>query len=127
MAHTTSIAWPNMFNVARNCVAVHEDGQAVVNRTALLIQSAPGEMFHDPKFGVGLRKHMYTYNTENRRAIIQDDIRKAVAQYEPYVDPASLQFAEGLTSGIKATENHVAMTVGLTTTFNTSEKVEIAK
>ena len=79
MAETTSLKFPNMFDVARNQVAVLSDDAAIVNRTKLLILSEPKSLYNEPNFGVGLAKYMWHYNVTdrshiaNQRAIIEDN------------------------------------------------------
>lgn len=52
---TSSIAWPKMFDISRNKLAVYEDNRSVVNRTKLLMLSDPTELYMEPNFGVGLK------------------------------------------------------------------------
>lgn len=96
MAHTTSLSFPNMFNVARNTVSVLADEPSLVNRTRLLILTSPTELYNSPDFGVGLRKYLWQYNTQNVRAIIKDNIIDKLRMSEPYVDPDETTFADGL-------------------------------
>ena len=125
MAETTSLQWPNMFDIARNQVAVMEDNTSVVSRTRLLILSEPTSLYNDPDFGVGLIRHLWHYNNANEKAIIKDRIVKQLRLNEPYVIPDETQFADGLlfTGGsepdFSAQEyNRLKMTVGLKTTYN---------
>lgn len=125
MAETTSLQWPNMFDIARNQVAVMEDNTSVVSRTRLLILSEPTSLYNDPDFGVGLIRHLWHYNNANEKAIIKDRIVKQLRINEPYVIPDQTQFADGLlfTGGsepdFSAQEyNRLKMTVGLKTTYN---------
>ena len=69
MAETTSLSFPNMFNLSNNRVAVDEDLKSVTTRSRLLILSEPTELYNNPNFGVGLKRHLWKYNTENERAI----------------------------------------------------------
>ena len=57
--YTNSLAWPSMFDVARNKVSVIEDNQSVVNRSKLLILTDPTELYMNPNFGVGLKKYLW--------------------------------------------------------------------
>ena len=57
MANTSSISFPNMFDVTGNCVSVVEDSQSIVNRTRLLMLTEPTELYMNPDFGVGLKKY----------------------------------------------------------------------
>ena len=65
--YTNSLAWPSMFDVARNKVSVIEDNQSVVNRSKLLILTDPTELYMNPNFGVGLKKYLWQYNTANQK------------------------------------------------------------
>lgn len=121
MAHTTSLAFPNMFDVSKNSVSVYEDNQAIVNRCRLLILTEPTEVYNSPEFGVGLKRHLFKYNTENEKRIIQDRITAQIDQYEPYVSANEIQFADGLLFTGEAEEeanyNKLDMTIGLRTVY----------
>lgn len=131
MAETTSLAWPNMFDVARNRVSVYEDNTALVSRTRLLILSEPTSLYNSPEFGVGLARHLWQYNNENQKAIIKDRIVQNLRINEPYVLPDETQFADGLlfTGGgnnFSAQEyNQLKMTVALKTTYNTQISITL--
>lgn len=96
MANTTSLKWPNMFDVSRNRVVVAEDNQSVVNRTKLLLMTEPTELYMNPDFGIGLRRHIFQYNTDNQKAIIKDRIIKQLRLHEPCVVPEDTVLADGL-------------------------------
>lgn len=123
MARTTSLSFPNMIDVARNIVSVKEDNDSIVNRTRLLILSDPTEMYNDPTFGVGLKRYLWQYNTENTKAIIQDRIRDQLREREPSVDADETVFADGLLYTGSASDNtameynQLKMTIGLKTTY----------
>ena len=127
MARTTSIAFPNMFNVTQNKVAVKEDEASIVNRVRLLILSDPTSLYNSPEFGVGLRKYLWQYNTE---AMIQDNIRDQLRVYEPCVNPDQTIFVDGLLFTKSEVEeitaiqfNKIEMTVGLSTIYG--DRLEI--
>lgn len=131
MAETTSLAWPNMFDVARNRVSVYEDNTALVSRTRLLILSEPTSLYNSPEFGVGLARHLWQYNNENQKAIIKDRIVQNLRINEPYVIPDETQFANGLlftgeVNNFSAQEyNQLKMTVALKTTYNTEISITL--
>lgn len=131
MAETTSLAWPNMFDVARNRVSVYEDNTALVSRTRLLILSEPTSLYNSPEFGVGLARHLWQYNNENQKAIIKDRIVQNLRINEPYVIPDETQFADGLlftgeVNNFSAQEyNQLKMTVALKTTYNTEVSITL--
>lgn len=124
MAETTSLSFPNMFNLTSNQVAVDEDLKAVTTRSRLLILTEPTELYNNPDFGVGLRRHLFKYNTENEKAIIKDRIVEQLRLHEPDVVPDKTQFTDGLVftgnpnSLSSATDaNEINMTVAMLTTF----------
>lgn len=131
MNETNSIAFPNMLNVTRNCVATYTGDKAIVNRTRLLILSNPTELYNDPTFGVGLKRYLWQYNTPNTKAIIQARIKEQLKLHEPYVDSEATQFADGLaitgdveTSNTLTQANELKMTVGLQTIYK--DKLNVA-
>lgn len=131
MANTTSLAFPNMFNVSQNRVSVLEDSKSVVNRSRLLILTVPTELYNEPNFGVGLARHMWKYNNENEKAIILDRIKEQLRLHEPYVVPEKTEYADGLlfTGGREeyevAKSNELEMTVSLSATFNDNLTIQI--
>lgn len=129
--NTTSLAFPNMFNVSQNRVTVLEDSRAVVNRDRLLILTVPTELYNEPNFGVGLARHMWKYNNDNEKAIILDRIKEQLRLHEPYVVPEETQYADGLlfTGGREEYEasrfNELEMTISLSATFNDNMSIKI--
>ena len=96
MAKTTSISFPNMFDLGRNTIMTKEDNESIVNRTRLLILTDPTSLYNSPEFGVGLKKYLWQYNSENVRAMIEDNIRDQLRVYEPCVDVKETIFVDGL-------------------------------
>nr|DAJ50857.1 MAG TPA: baseplate wedge subunit [Caudoviricetes sp.] len=132
MASTTSLSFPTMFDVARNTVSVVEDTKSVVNRTRLLILTEPTELYMNPDFGVGLRRHIWQYNVDNQKAIIKDRIIEQLRKHEPCVKPDETQIADGLlfTGGhdnndIIQDYNRLKMTVALITVFGDNAEVTL--
>lgn len=134
MAKTNSIAFPNMFSVSRNRVNTYEDDKSVVNRTRLLILTDPTELYHNPQFGVGLKKHLWTYNNENRKSIIQDEIKAQLRLHEPYAIADDTQFSDGLLFTGSSNDNdveeireinHLKMTCAIKTVYQTTAEVNI--
>ena len=94
--NTNSWAFPNMFDVARNRVSTMTDTKSIVNRVKLLILTEPTELYMNPTYGVGLRQHMFKYNTDNEIAIIRDKIVEQLRIWEPCVDPDATKVERGL-------------------------------
>ena len=125
MATTNSWSFPNMFDIARNKVSLVEDEVSVENRTRLLILTEPTELYMNPEFGVGLKRHLWKYNTVNEPAIIRDRIVEQLRLHEPCVDPEGTTVSNGLLSSdannpiIEAQDaNRLKLTVGLDTIFS---------
>ena len=131
MSITNSIAFPQMFDVARNKVAVVEDNESIVNRSRLLILSEPTELYNNLDFGVGLKRHLFQYNTANEKAIIQDRIKEQLRLHEPCCNPDATSFADGLLftgsaeSNINQEYNKLKMTVGICTSYDETVSVDI--
>lgn len=131
MAHTTSLSFPNIFDVSRNRVSVRSDADAVTSRTRLLILSEPTSLYNSPNFGVGLKRHLFKYNNDNEKAIIKDRIVAQLRLHEPYVNPDETQFADGLmftgsSEEISAQDyQKLKMTCSVSCTFGTTTEVTV--
>ena len=131
MLRTNSIAFPNMFDVSRGCVQIVSDNASIVNRSRLLILTEPTELYNEPNFGVGLKRHLWKYNTPNEQAIIKDRIVDQLRLHEPCVDADKTSFADGLLfSGSEDRKvssdnyNQLKMTVGLHTVYGNQVVVD---
>lgn len=131
MLRTNSIAFPNMFDVSRGCVQVVSDNASIVNRSRLLILTEPTELYNEPNFGVGLKRHLWKYNTPNEQAIIKDRIVDQLRLHEPCVDADKTSFADGLLfSGSEDRKvssdnyNQLKITVGLHTVYGNQVVVD---
>lgn len=119
MAETTSLAFPNMFSIATNQVSVLENTASVANRTRLLILTEPTELYNNPDFGVGLKRHLWHYNNNNERAILKDRITAQLRLHEPSVYPDKTTYSDTLTVTEVTTPEHntMSLTVALQTVF----------
>ena len=130
MAHTTSIAFPNLFDVARNRVATLEDNASIVNRSRLLFLTEPTELYNEPMFGLGLKRYLWQYNTDNVKALIQDKIVRQLDLYEPYAVADQTQFSDGLlftgssdSLNLIQDYNRLKMTVAIQTTYSDTASI----
>lgn len=119
---TNSLAFPNIFNVSQNKVAVLEGNASIVNRSRLLIMTEPTELYNNPDFGVGLKRHLWQYNTENQKAIIKDRIIEQLRKHEPCCTPEKTTFADGLLFSEQSSlpeqkYNELEMTVGIASIY----------
>lgn len=127
---TSSLNWPNIFDVSRNRCAVAEDNSSIVSRTKLMILTEPTELYMNPSYGVGLKRHMFKYNTENEKALIKDRIVAQLKLWEPRVDADKTQFSDGLLytgdiNTIGQDYNTLNMTISLMTTYGDTVTVEL--
>ena len=130
MAETTSLAFPNMFNIAANQVSVIENTNSVANRTRLLILTEPTELYNNPDFGVGLKRHLWKYNNEAEKGLVRDRITEQLRLHEPCVYPEQTQYYDGLLfsgeqNNILTEHNTLSMTVALQTVFKEEAKVTL--
>lgn len=126
--YTTSLAFPNMINVAGNRVAVKSGNDSITNRVRLLILTDPTELYNSPDFGVGLRKYLWQYNTANTTARIKDQIIEQLRKYEPCVIADETSFADGLIfsgENNQQTYNELKLTVGMKTVYQDTLTVTI--
>lgn len=127
---TSSLNWPNIFDVSRNKCAVAEDNAAIVNRVKLMILTEPTELYMNPTYGVGLKQHLFKYNTENEKALIRDRIVEQLKLWEPRVDADKTIFSDGLLytgdiNSIGQDFNTLNMTITLVTTYGDTLTVNI--
>lgn len=127
---TSSLNWPNIFDVSRNRCAVAEDNASIVSRTKLMILTEPTELYMNPSYGVGLKRHMFKYNTENEKALIKDRIVAQLKLWEPRVDADKTQFTDGLLytgdiNTIGQDYNTLNMTISLMTTYGDTVTLEL--
>lgn len=132
MAHTNSISWPNFLDPSTNQVTVSEDNVSLVSRTRLLILTEPTSLYNSPNFGVGLKRHLWKYNTPNEQAIIKDRIVDQLEINEPCVQAQKTQFADGLlftgdsTSNSAQDYNRLKMTVAIVTNYQEELEVTVS-
>lgn len=131
MANTSSLSFPNMFDVARNRFGVLEDNVSIVNRCRLLILTEPTEMYNEPNLGVGLKRHLWQYNNDNQQAIIKDRIVAQLQSYEPYVIAQDTQFSNGLlftgssdSVNMMQDHNRLKMTVAVKTIYSDTASID---
>ena len=122
MANTNSWNFPNMLDITTNRVNIIQDEASVTNRSRLLILTEPTELYNNPNFGVGLKRYLWQYNTENVRAMLKDKIKEQLRLHEPCVDADDTEFSDDLLDAennqFNAQEyNRLKLTVGLKTTF----------
>ena len=132
MAETTSVSFPNMFNIANNQVSVLENTNSVANRTRLLILSEPTELYNNPDFGVGLKRHLWHYNNDAEKGLVKDRITQQLRLHEPCVYPDKTQYSDGLLFSGDQTQynpaldsNTLSMTVALQTIFKEQATVQL--
>lgn len=133
MANTTSLNFPNLFNVSQNTVAVVEDTASIVNRTRLMMLTQPTELYNNPNFGLGLKEHLWKYNNGNEQEIIKDKLIHQLRLHEPCVIPEDTQLIDGLLYSGTSTNQHqqdynsLKLTAVLSTVYGDKLNLDIHK
>lgn len=131
MANTSSISFPNMISVTQNKVNLLSDTASVANRVKLLMLTEPTELYNEPNFGVGLKRYIGRYNTDNVKAEIAQRTQEQVRIHEPSVDASSIEWSKGLEiTGHNSyrkqdTSSNCDMTLKMTTNFQTSLSIDV--
>jgi|ETNvirnome_2_300_1030623.scaffolds.fasta_scaffold04102_2 hypothetical protein len=60
----------------------------------MLVLTSPGERMMDANFGVGLKKYLFEQNDSSIYSEIDENIRKQVARYLPYIRLDRIMFEE---------------------------------
>lgn len=126
---TSSLAFPNMINVAGNRVSVKTGSDSIVNRTRLLILANPTELYNSPRFGVGISRYLWQYATANTTAQIRDRIINQLREYEPSVVADKTSFADGLIFSPDSSPqqyNQLKLTVGLQSIYGDDLTISVA-
>ena len=121
-----------MFNIASNQVSVLNNTNSVANRTRLLILTEPTELYNNPDFGVGLKRHLWHYNNDAEKGLVKDRITQQLRLHEPCVYPDKTQYSDGLLFSGDQTQynaaldsNTLAMTIALQTVFKEEAVVKL--
>ena len=130
MAETTSLSFPNMFSISTNQVSVLENTTSVANRTRLLILTEPTELYNNPDFGVGLKRHLWKYNNDAERGLVKDRITEQLRLHEPCVYPEQTKYYDGLLfseqqNNLLTEHNTMSLTVALQTVFQEEARVTL--
>ena len=128
--NTSSLGFPNIFDVTRNKISSYTDNAAVVSRVKLLLMTEPTELYGEPDFGVGLRKFMFQYNNENTITRIKERIVEQLSMWEPYVIASQTEVKSGLhysdTEGPSSSDpNHLKLTVTIYTKFGDELNISV--
>lgn len=80
----------------RGGVLARADGPEKVRQSiALILDTDPGERIMRPAFGCGLRRYLMKPNTVAIRALIQHDVTRALARWEPRIQATSITVTAG--------------------------------
>lgn len=114
-----------MFDVARGKVNLYSDTKSLTNRIKLLLLTEPTELYNVPNFGVGLKKYVFRYNSDNIPAMIRDELIEQLRLWEPDVIPEETQVerkevasTQSLTvNSVGEAANKLELTVSVTTRY----------
>ena len=108
---------------------VWSQGEANIRENiAVILKTDPGERLALPDFGAGLSRYLFEPNNAATHARLQEDIRRALAQWEPRVqvesvdiaaDPADPESAQAvITYRLVATSARERISVGVSLAAN---------
>lgn len=114
-----------MFDVARGKVNLYADTKSLTNRIKLLLLTEPTELYNVPNFGVGLKKYIFRYNSDNIPAMIRDELIEQLRLWEPDVIPEETQVerkevasTQSLTvNSVGEAANKLELTISVTTRY----------
>lgn len=112
---TNSFAYPNLFNAATGNCDLKDDYASIVNRVGLLIRSYKKEEFMFPNFGSYFPDILLSYNTSTIIEKAKENIKNAIAEFEPYVDSRQIKIND------QSEANHVKLQVVLVLDKNYEE------
>ena len=74
----------------------YESGAEKVRQSIwIILDTEPGERIMRPSFGCGLRRHLMKPNTSATRALIEREVRNALATWEPRIDLERVEVTPG--------------------------------
>ena len=126
--NTSSFSFPNIFDVARNKVSTKEDSESITSRIRLMMLTEPSELYGNPNYGLGLRRYIFQYNSDNVIPQIRERLVEQLRLWEPSVDPESTVVTRGLLDesnpGVQG--NNLDLTVSVKTVYGTTLSIEIS-
>ena len=111
------------FDIDLNKNSFNDDISVVGDRNAIrqsimnIVLTAPGEKRFNDDFGVGLRNYLFELWTPHQSAIMERDIKVAIARLEPRAVINSVKFDEDsdvAKQGSSGTANQINMTINYT-------------
>lgn len=128
MLYTSSIKYPNTFNLISGKTDLDSKFISINRCIALILTSAKGELLGDPQFGCRLYELLFDQYSESLNKIIKSEIIEAVGRYESRVS-----FSEDDITVTPATEqsghiNSFTITINYTiinTTIQSTATVEL--
>jgi uncharacterized protein len=88
------VAWPVRPD-ARGALRPAAGADKVAQSIRIILETEPGERVMRPDFGCGLRRYLMMPNTVATRALIQRDVARALAAWEPRIELAAVQVEPG--------------------------------
>lgn len=76
-------------------IAFASGGDKVREAIGILLDTDPGERIMRPTFGCGLRRYLMQPNTVATRALIQRDVERALATWEPRIKLTGVSVTPG--------------------------------
>jgi uncharacterized protein len=87
--------WPYPVAPSGGDLLFEEGAEKVRQSIWIILDTEPGERVMRPTFGCGLRRYLMKPNTTATRALIQHDVQRALATWEPRIDLSSVRVVAG--------------------------------
>lgn len=82
MLFTTSIKFPNIFNLTNGNTDTDGEYTSINRCLALMLTTAKGELLGDPDYGCTLYERLFNGYTTTEEQSVKDEIVEAIAKYE---------------------------------------------
>ena len=93
MIKRNTIIHPKCFNVVTGRTQLNTIHQSIQQSLRLIFTTTKGELLGDPAFGCNLSKFIYETNCNIQWALIEDDLREAIKNYETRIDVDEILFS----------------------------------
>lgn len=87
--------FPVRVDPLRGAPEVEQGPEKVRQAIRILLETEPGERIMRPSFGCGLRTYLAQPNAAGTRALIQRDVERALAEFEPRIEATRVEVDPG--------------------------------
>lgn len=93
MIKRNTIVHPKCFNIVNGKTQLNYMHQSIQQSLRLIITTTKGELLGDPEFGTNLSRFIYETNCSIQWALIEEDLKSAIAEYERRINVEEITFS----------------------------------